>query len=80
MRKFKQYPFTDEDMKAVSWCMANKISVGFLATGINTNRYYVEINNKGNVSHNGKHYDYDDAQELLYSYYNYYYKKYSNPK
>lgn len=80
MARFKQYSFTDDDMKAVSWCLSNRISVGLLATGINTNRYYVEINNKGNVSHNGNPYTYDEAQELLYSYYNYYYKKYANPK
>ena len=71
------YPYTDEDMKRVGWCMRNGIEVAVTPDG-SSDVWKVEIRfNKGEYKRDPKSYDHHEAMEKLYKYYKYYYDKYN---
>ena len=69
------YPYTDEDMKRVSWCMDRGIFVAVMPRGTN---WIVEITLNKKVNIDPAVYDHGDAMEKMYEYYKYYYDKYRN--
>lgn len=73
----KAVPFSEEEYRAASWCMNNGIKISPISAGRANSKYFVDIDNKGKRTHNGKQYSRYDAYRLMYEYYMYYYKKYA---
>jgi len=72
------YPYSDEDMKRVSWCLDNGISIavspnwhGALSTWI------IEIKIKDNTHVDPTKYEQKEVLKKMYEYYKYYYDKYN---
>jgi hypothetical protein len=69
------YPYTDEDMKRVGWCMNKKIHI---AVSPGETNWKVEIRmNDGKWNKDPGVYEHDEAMEKMYKYYKYYYDKYN---
>ena len=69
------YPYTDEDIKRVSWCMDKNIHIAVSPGEI---KWKVEIRmNKGNWNKDPGVYEHEDAMKKMYEYYKYYYDKYN---
>jgi len=70
------YPYTNEDMKRVQWCLDKKIHVS--ANPESKFSYKVEIRlNKGEWKRDPGSYDFMEANKKMYEYYQYYYDKYN---
>ena len=69
------YPYTDEDIKRVSWCMDKNIHI---AVSPGETNWKVEIRmNKGDWKRDPGVYEHPEAMEKMYEYYKYYYDKYN---
>ena len=69
------YPYTDEDIKRVSWCMNKNIQV---AVSPGETKWKVEIRmNKGDWKRDPGIYEHEEAMKKMYEYYKYYYDKYN---
>ena len=71
-------PYTDENMKHVSWCWKNDITVGVSPDWSTTKEWIVEVRIKGKTHADPKRYKDVDALAKMYEYYEYYYNKYNN--
>ena len=69
-------PYTDDNMKHVSWCMNNSIVVGFSPIWDSQDDWTIDIkiNNKSSVDPNT--YNGEEVMAKVYEYYKYYYDKY----
>ena len=69
------YPYTDEDMKRVAWCLNKNIQVACVPKGSD---WMVQIRlNKGVWTDDPKTYTHEEGMKKLYEYYKYYYDKYN---
>ena len=69
------YPYTNEDIKRVSWCMDRNIHV---AVSPGETKWKVEIRmNKGDWKQDPGVYEHEEAMKKMYEYYKYYYDKYN---
>jgi len=69
------YPYTDEDIKRVGWCMNKNIQI---AVSPGETKWKVEIRmNKGDWKRDPGIYEYEKAMKKMYEYYKYYYDKYN---
>jgi len=73
-----QYTYSRDDMKRVSWCLDNGISIsvspnwrGKISTWI------IEIKIKDNIHVDPTNYDKKEVLKKMYEYYKYYYDKYN---
>ena len=72
------YPYTDEDMKRVGWCIKHgiEISVSPDRESNGTDKWMVAIRlNRGKYKRDPKSYEHEEAMKKLYEYYKYYYDK-----
>ena len=68
------YPYTDEDIKRVGWCLERNIAVAVTPLSLST--WIVEIRlNKGNWKQDPKEYEHEEAMKKMYEYYKCYYDK-----
>ena len=68
------YPYTNEDMKRVNWCMNKGIKIAIIPKGI---EWQVEISINDSVHLNPEVYKANEAHEKMYEYYKYYYDKHN---
>ena len=69
------YPYTNEDIKRVSWCMDKNIHI---AVSPGETKWKVEIRmNKGEWKQDPDIYEHEEAMKKMYEYYKYYYDKYN---
>ena len=66
------YPYTDEDIKRVGWCMNKGI---FVAVSPNGTGWAIEITINKKVNLDPKIYEHEEAMKKMYEYYKYYYDK-----
>ena len=68
------YPYTDEDIKRVDWCLSRNIAIA--VAPLSSSTWKVEIRlNKGEWKRDPNEYEYDEAMKKMYEYYKYYYDK-----
>ncbi len=74
------YYRSEEEHKAMAWCIKNNIAIGLLAaeTGTAPKKFYVEIQIGKNRSRDPSKYLAEDARKQVYKYYLYYYEKHRN--
>jgi len=69
------YPYTDKNIKHVSWCVNKNIHVAVSPGEI---KWKVEIRmNKGDWNKDPGVYEHEEAMKKMYEYYKYYYDKYN---
>jgi len=68
------HPYTDEDIKRVSWCMDNNIKIAVIP---NINKWQVELSINKNIHLDSNIYKADEAYKKMYEYYKYYYDKHN---
>ena len=69
------YPYTDRNIKHVSWCVNKNIHVAVSPGEI---KWKVEIRmNKGDWNKDPGVYEHEEAMKKMYEYYKYYYDKYN---
>jgi len=69
------YPYTNEDMKRVNWCMDKNIHIAVSPGEI---KWKVEIRiNREDWKRDPGVYEHDEAMKKMYEYYKYYYDKYN---
>ena len=69
------YPYTDEDIKRVNWCMNKNIHI---AVSPGETKWKIEIRmNKGDWKQDPGVYEHEEAMKKIYEYYKYYYDKYN---
>ena len=69
------YPYTDEDIKRVNWCMNKNIHI---AVSPGETKWKIEIRmNKGDWKQDPGVYEHEEAMKKMYEYYKYYYDKYN---
>ena len=69
------YPYTNEDMKIVGWCLNKNIEV---AVSPGETNWKVGIRmNKGKWNRDPGVYEHEEAMKKMYEYYKYYYDKYN---
>ena len=71
------YPYTDQDMKHVGWCMNKGIKIAVIPHWEGaSNEWRVELNIKKKIHLDPAVYMADKAYKKMYEYYKYYYEKY----
>ena len=69
------YPYTNEDIKIVGWCLNKNIQVAVSPGEI---KWKVEIRmNNGKWNKDPGVYEHEEAMKKMYKYYKYYYDKYN---
>ena len=69
------YPYTNEDLKRVGWCLNKNIEIAVVPFGTD---WKVEIRlNKGNWNQDPGVYEHEEAMKKMYEYYKYYYDKHN---
>jgi len=69
------YPYTDENMKHVGWCLNKDIGVAVVPDG---SSWRVEIRlNKGSWIQDPGVYEHPEAMKKMYEYYKYYFDKHN---
>ena len=68
------HPYTNEDIKRVSWCMYNGIKIAVIPSGTKW-QFELSINKKIHLDSNV--YEADKAYKKMYEYYKYYYDKHN---
>ena len=78
--KWGNYYRSEEEYKAMSWCIKNEITIGLIAaeTGVAPKKFYVEIQIGKKKSRDPSKYLPEDARKQVYKYYIYYYEKHRN--
>jgi len=71
------YPYTNEDIKRVGWCLERNIAVAVVPISLSTWRVEIRLN-KGNWKQDPKEYEHEEAMKKMYEYYKYYYDKHRN--
>ena len=69
------YPYTEEDIKRVSWCMDRNIHVA-VSPGETNWKVEIKLNN-GDWKRDPDVYEHSEAMKKMYEYYKYYYDKYN---
>ena len=73
--------YEPENIKHVSWCMNNGISIAVCPDwNRSSNSWMLEIKIKGKVSTDPADYTDEEALRKMYEYYKYYYDKYNEDK
>ena len=73
--------YEPENIKHVSWCMNNDISIAVCPDwNKSSNSWMLEIKIKGKVSTDPADYTDEEALRKMYEYYKYYYDKYNEDK
>ena len=68
------HPYTDEDIKRVSWCMDNGIKIAIIPNGT---KWQVELSINKNIHLDSNIYEANEAYKKMYEYYKYYYDKHN---
>ena len=71
------YPYTNEDLKRVGWCLERNIAVAVTPLSLSTWKVEIRLN-KGSWKQDPKEYEYAEAMKKMYEYYKYYYDKHKN--
>ena len=68
------HPYTNEDMKRVSWCIDRRIKIAVIPSGT---KGQIEISINKDIHLDSKIYEVDVAYKKMYEYYKYYYDKHN---
>ncbi len=68
------HPYTNEDMKRVSWCMNNGIKIAVIPSGT---KWQIELSLNKKIHLDSDIYEADEAYKKMYEYYKYYYDKHN---
>jgi len=68
------HPYTNEDMKRVSWCMNNGIKIAVIPSGT---KWQIELSLNKKIHLDSDIYEADKAYKKMYEYYKYYYDKHN---
>jgi len=68
------HPYTNEDMKRVSWCIDRRIKIAVIPSGI---KWQIEISINKDIHLDSNIYEADVAYKKMYEYYKYYYDKHN---
>ena len=68
------HPYTNEDMKRVSWCIDRRIKIAVIPSGT---KWQIEISINKDIHLDSKIYEADVAYKKMYEYYKYYYDKHN---
>jgi hypothetical protein len=74
-RYLNLHPYTDENMKHVSWCFSNGIGICAVPDWTTSNLWTVIIRMNNAYSSDPKAYEATEALDKVYEYYAYYYNK-----
>ena len=67
-------PYTNEDIKRVSWCMDNGIKIAVIPSGT---KWQVELSINKKIHLDSNIYEASEAYKKMYEYYKYYYDKHN---
>ena len=68
------HPYTNEDMKRVSWCIDRRIKIAVIPSGT---KWQIEISINKDIHLDSNIYEADVACKKMYEYYKYYYDKHN---
>ena len=68
------HPYTDEDMKRVSWCINRNIKIAVIPSG---NKWQLELSINDKIHLDPEIREASEAYKKLYEYYKYYYDKHN---
>jgi hypothetical protein len=68
------HPYTDKDIKRVSWCMDNGIKIAVIPKGT---KWQVELSLNKTIHLDSNTYEANEAYKKMYEYYKYYYDKHN---
>ena len=68
------HPYTNEDMKRVSWCIDRGIKIAVIPSGT---KWQIEISINKDIHLDSNIYEADVAYKKMYEYYKYYYDKHN---
>ena len=68
------HPYTNEDMKRVSWCIDRRIKIAVIPSGT---KWQIEISINKDIHLDSNIYEADAAYKKMYEYYKYYYDKHN---
>ena len=68
------HPYTNEDMKRVSWCIDRRIKIAVIPSGT---KWQIEISINKDIHLDSNIYEADEAYKKMYEYYKYYYDKHN---
>tara|TARA_R110000796_G_scaffold217132_1_gene333180 strand:+ start:700 stop:951 length:252 start_codon:yes stop_codon:yes gene_type:complete len=68
------HPYSNEDMKRVSWCMDNAIKIAVIPSGT---KWQVELSLNKKIHLDNNEYEAGEAYKKMYEYYKYYYDKHN---
>ena len=68
------HPYTNEDIKRVSWCIDRGIKIAVIPSGT---KWQIEISINKDIHLDSNIYEADVAYKKMYEYYKYYYDKHN---
>ena len=68
------HPYTNEDIKRVSWCMDNGFKIAVIPSGT---KWQVELSINKKIHLDSNVYEANEAYKKMYEYYKYYYDKHN---